>query len=162
MTAPGSLRPGGRGGLLEKLIAVVRPEFRVDVYLADPDDPVLGRQRCAVADCDRSRSEYGLCSGHGQRWRDRDRPAMAVFLADPGSALNGRRDLTVCSVIGCRYGTSGFGLCTRHRAAWVRDGQPDPGVWSARAGMLGPSDPRQCLLPFCTVWTLNVPSGCTS
>ena len=65
-------------------MAVVRPEFRVEVYFPDPDDPVLGRRTCAVADCDRSRSENGLCSGHGQRWRDRDRPAMAVFLADPG------------------------------------------------------------------------------
>ena len=51
-----------------------------------PVQPV-GRQRCAVADCDRSRLENALCSGHGQRWRDRDRPAMAVFLADPGPAL---------------------------------------------------------------------------
>jgi hypothetical protein len=153
--APRPHRSADRGGLLEKLVAVVRPEFRVEVYLADPDDPVLGRRRCAVADCDRSRSENGLCSGHGQRWRDRDRPAMAVFLADPGPALNGRRDLRTCSVIGCRYGSSGFGLCTRHRAGWVRAGQPDPGAWSARACLLGPSDRRQCLLPFCTVWTEN-------
>ncbi len=144
-----ALRPhrlADRGGLLEKLVAVVRPEFRVEVYLVDPDDPVLGRRQCAVADCDRSRSENGLCSGHGQRWRDRDRPSMAVFVADPGPALNGRRDLTVCSVIGCRYGSSGFGLCTRHRAAWVRAGRPDPGAWSTRACLLGPSDRRQCLL----------------
>ena len=111
--------------------------------------------RCAVAGCDRSRSENGLCSGHGQRWRDRDRPAMAVFLADPGPVLNGRRDLMTCSVIGCRYGSSGSGLCTRHRAAWVRAGQPDPGTWSAQAGLLGPPDPQQCSLPFCTVWTEN-------
>jgi len=74
-------------GLLEKLIAVVRPEFRVEVYLVDPDDPVLGRRRCAVAKCDRPVSGNGLCSGHGQRWRDRDRPAIAVFLADPGPCV---------------------------------------------------------------------------
>ena len=80
-------------------MAGVRPEFRVEVYLADPDDPVLGRRRCAVPGCDRSRAENGLCSGHGQRWRTRGRPAMAVFLADPGPRLNGRRNLTTCSVI---------------------------------------------------------------
>ena len=119
-------------------MAVVRPEFRVEVYLADPDDPVLGRRPCAVADCDRSRSENGLCSGHAQRWRDRGRPAMAVFLADPGPALNGRRDLMRLLGVGCRYGSSGSGLCMRHRAAWTRAGRPDPATWAARAGLLGP------------------------
>jgi hypothetical protein len=106
-----------RNGLLEKLMGHVRPQFRVEVYVADPDDPVLGRRPCAVSDCDRSGAENGLCSGHGQRWRARDRPQMAVFLADPGPTLNGRRDLTACSVTGCRYGSNGFGLCTRHRTA---------------------------------------------
>ena len=43
VTAPGPRRSAVRSGLLEKLIAVVRPEFRVEVYLADADDPVLGR-----------------------------------------------------------------------------------------------------------------------
>ena len=60
-------------GLLAKLLARVRPEFRVEVYLADPDDPVLGRRPCAVPGCDRSRSESGLCTGHAGRWRARGR-----------------------------------------------------------------------------------------
>jgi hypothetical protein len=80
---------------------------------------------------------------------------MAVFLADPVPTLNGRRNMTTCSVTGCRYGSSGFGLCTRHRSAWTRDGQPDPDGWAARAGLLGPPDPAECLLPFCTLWTEN-------
>jgi len=29
-------------GLLEKLVAHVRAEFRVGMYVADPDDPVVG------------------------------------------------------------------------------------------------------------------------
>ena len=155
VSAPSPHRSTERIGLLGKLMARVRPEFRVEVYLADPDDPVLGRRPCAVPDCDRSRVENGLCSGHGQRWRTRGRPTMAVFLADPGPTLNGRRNLTTCSVTGCRYGSSGFGLCTRHRSAWTRDGQPDPDGWAARAGLLGPPDPAECLLPFCTLWTEN-------
>jgi integrase len=155
VTAPGTSRSSISSGLLEKLIAVVRPEFRIEVHLVDPDDPVLGRRQCAVAQCDRPVSENALCSGHARRWRDRDRPAIAVFLADPGPVLNGRRDLSVCTVSGCRYGRSGLGLCTRHRTAWTRDGQPDPGSWAAEAGLLGPSDPQQCGLPFCTVWTEN-------
>ena len=43
----------------------------------------------------------------------------------------------------------------RHRSAWTRDGRPDPEGWAARAGLLGPPDPAQCLLPFCTLWTEN-------
>jgi hypothetical protein len=147
-------RASERTGLLGKLLAGVRPEFRVEVYLAHPDDPVMGRL-CRVSDCDRSWTEGGLCSSHGRRWRARGRPAMAVFLADPGPTLNGRRDLTPCSVSGCRYGSSGSGLCMRHRSAWTRDGRPDPVGWAARAGLLGPPDPTQCLLPFCTLWTQN-------
>ena len=144
MTAPGPRRPSISSELLEKLMAVVRPEFRVEVYLVDPDDPVLGRRQCAVADCDRPVSENGLCSGHGQRWRDRNRPALAVFLADPGPVLNGRRDLSICTVIGCRYGSSGVRLCMRHRPAWTRDGQPDPAVWSAQAGCSVHPIPPMC------------------
>lgn len=155
MSAPSPHRLPERTGLLGKLQAQVRPEFRVEVYLADPDDPVMGRRLCAVPGCDRSRSESGLCRGHAGRWRARSRPAMAVFLADPGPTLNGRRDLMSCSVPGCRYGSSGSGLCMRHRSAWTRDGRPDPVGWAARAGPLGPPDPVQCLLPFCTLWTQN-------
>lgn len=155
MSAPSPYPASERTALRGKLLARVRPEFRVEVYLADPDDPVLGRRPCAVPECDRSGAENGLCCGHGQRWRAQSRPTMAVFLANPGPTLNGRRNLTTCSVTGCRYGSSGFGLCTRHRSAWTRDGQPDPGGWAARAGLLGPPDPAECLLPFCTVWTEN-------
>lgn len=77
-----------RPGLLGKLMARVRVEFREEVYLIDPDDPVLGRGRCPVPDCDRAQAENGLCSAHGRRWRERGRPEMASFLTDPGPELN--------------------------------------------------------------------------
>ena len=78
VTATELRRPAERGGLLEKLMAVVRPEFRVEVYLPDPDDPVLGRRRCAVAGCDRSAHRRTGCARAtvnagatetGRRWR---------------------------------------------------------------------------------------------
>ncbi|CAL9674035.1 hypothetical protein SUDANB15_07625 (plasmid) [Streptomyces sp. enrichment culture] len=57
----------GRPGLLEKLLAAVRPEFRVDLLVPDADDPVLGWKRCPVAGCNRAAHEQGMCTGHAQR-----------------------------------------------------------------------------------------------
>jgi hypothetical protein len=139
-------------GLLEKLMAAVRAEFRVDIYVPDPDHPVLGRGTCPVADCDRSPTEHGLCPSHGQRWRDRRRPDLVEFLADPGPPLNGRRDLTSCTVPGCRYGSSGLGLCMRHRSAWNTSGHTDPAIWATTALAADPADRTICGLPFCSLW----------
>jgi len=66
----------GRAGLLEKLMAAVRPEFRAGIYLPAPGDPVLGAGPCTVPGCDLPGKEHGLCSAHmrggigaaGQAW----------------------------------------------------------------------------------------------
>ena len=47
---------GHRGmpaGLLEKLMAAVRPEFRADDLVFDPRDPVFGGAACVVGGCSR-------------------------------------------------------------------------------------------------------------
>jgi integrase len=126
-------------GLLERLMAAVRPEFRVELLRPDQDDPVLGWKACAVGGCDRPGHDYELCRGHGLRWRKQGRPDRAVFLADPGPPLRGRAELTGCTVPGCRYGTSGRGLCSRHRDKWERAGRPDPTGWAATAPPLDPA-----------------------
>jgi len=112
-------------------MAAVRPEFRVDLYVPDPDHPVLGRGACSVSGCDRSPTGNRLCSAHQRRWVDRGRPGLPEFLLDPGPVLNGRRNLTGCTVPGCRYGSSGLGLCMRHRSAWTTSRHPDPVAWAA-------------------------------
>jgi len=139
-------------GLLEKLMAVVRADFRVDLYVPDPEDPVLGRGVCPVTDCDRSPTGNGLCPSHGKRWRVRGRPALAEFLTDPGPPVNGRRDLTGCTVSGCRYGSSGFGLCMGHRSAWSTSGHTDPAAWATGASAADPAGRTICHLPFCSLW----------
>jgi len=139
-------------GLLEKLLGVVRAEFRVDLYVPDPDHPVLGRGCCSVSGCDRSPTGNRLCSTHQKRWVDDGRPELAEFLTDPGPTLNGRRDLTGCTVPGCRYGSSGLGLCMRHRSAWTISRHLDPAVWAAAAIAADPADRRTCGLPFCSLW----------
>ena len=71
-------RAPGRSGLLEQLMAVVRPEFRTDIYIPAPDDPVFVADECAVADCDRTAVSIrrGLCNAHAIRFRKRGRPPM--------------------------------------------------------------------------------------
>ena len=155
MTAPVGRPASTGGGLLAKLLAAVRPEFRVEVYVPAPDDPVLGRPPCAVPDCDRSCWEYGLCGGHSHRWRTRGRPDLVGFLADPGPPLHGRIELTHCTVPGCRYGSSGFGLCMRHRSTWTRSGYPDPAVWAVSNAVAVTAEHAECGLPFCTLWPEN-------
>ena len=46
MTAPAQQPASGQAGLLERLLAAVRIEFRADILVPGPDDPVLGRPAC--------------------------------------------------------------------------------------------------------------------
>ena len=147
--------PLGRSGLLEKLLAAVRSEFRVDVLVPDADDPVLGWKRCPVAGCNRAAHEQGICTGHAQRWRRDGRPDLAVFLADPGPPLRGVGELTHCTAPGCRFGAAGKGLCSRHRDKWSRSASLDPAVWAASAPPLPGTDRTECALPRCTLWVEN-------
>ncbi len=89
MTAIEKLTPGS---VLAKLMAVVRPEFRAEVYVPAPNDPVFIADQCAVAGCDRTSAsiQRGLCNAHSLRFRKRGCPAMEDFLADPGSPVRGR------------------------------------------------------------------------
>jgi len=155
VTPPAQRLAPAPAGLLEKLLGAVRPEFRVDVYVPAPGDPVLGRPLCSAPGCDRSGWEYGLCGGHSGRWRSQGRPEMASFLADPGPELKGRGGLSSCTVGGCRFGTSGFGLCMRHRSIWARSGQPDPALRVTAVPPVTTDGRAECRLPFCDLWVEN-------
>jgi integrase len=148
----------GRSGLLEQLMALVRPEFRTDIYIPASDDPVFVAEECAVAGCDRTAASIRrrLCNAHAIRFRKRGRPPMEEFLADPGPPVRGRRPLAPCIVESCRYGRNARnGLCARHRDRWNRAGRPDLASW--KAPDLAPADtgPAQCRLPFCSLWAEN-------
>ncbi|WP_392842960.1 hypothetical protein [Streptomyces sp. LN500] len=59
--------PGrGRPGLLEKLLAAIRPEFRTDFYRPAADDPVFIAPPCAVLDCDRVVSQRVFPAAQGR------------------------------------------------------------------------------------------------
>lgn len=68
-------------GLLEKLLAAVRPEFRQDVLAFGPDDPVFGGPPCKVDGCGRSGRIGGLCFGHDRKWRLQGKPDRGEFIA---------------------------------------------------------------------------------
>jgi hypothetical protein len=147
-------RVPGRSGLLEKLLASVRAEFRNEIYHPAPDDPVFVPGECAVSGCDRVVAQRGLCNGHAIRWRRRGRPDMAEFLADPGRPVRGRSELAECAVAGCRFGVNGRGLCCKHHDKWARQGRPDLDSWIAQA-MVSTVGTAECRMPFCTLWVEN-------
>jgi hypothetical protein len=143
-----------QGRLLEKLVAAVRPEFRVELFVPDPADPILGLKTCLAEGCDRStyavHSEHGLCSRHAERWRTAGRPELTLFATDPGPTLTGRSEPGRCNAPDCRYGVNARGLCQRHYQQWRRAGQPDPSSWLP--GPLPEHERVPCALPFCTLW----------
>jgi integrase len=77
--------------LLAKLVAAVVPEFRHDILVFAPDDPVFGGEVCRVSGCGRvSHSGTKLCGGHYQRWRSQSQPDLGSFSAGT-SPLTGPR-----------------------------------------------------------------------
>lgn len=155
MTAPAA--PASHGRLLEKLMAAVRPEFRVDLFVPDPADPILGLKTCLVDGCDRStyavHSEHGLCSRHADRWRTAGRPDLAMFAGDAGPTLTGRSEPGRCSAPDCGFGVNALGLCQRHYQQWKRAGRPERSSWSPSP--LPARDRAEYALPFCTLWVEN-------
>ncbi|WP_395704560.1 hypothetical protein [Rhodococcus ruber] len=89
------------GSVLAKLMAVVRAEFRAEVYVPAPNDPVFISDRCIVAGCDRTAEtlKQRLCCAHWQRFRKKKNySSIEQFLADPGPPTRGRKALAACVV----------------------------------------------------------------
>ena len=80
----GPERRSGPGGLLEKLLAAVRPEFRTDELVFEPVDPVFGGQRCRIAGCGSAMQARGLCHAHYARWHDNGQPDLDHYIATAG------------------------------------------------------------------------------
>src|SRR6478672_1438723 len=61
-------------GLLRKLIAVTRPEFRVDILVPERGALVFDTAPCRVPGCLRQPRTRGLCKGHYVGWQQEGRP----------------------------------------------------------------------------------------
>jgi integrase len=143
---------GSQPGLLGKLMAAVRPEFRVDIYVPERGALVFDLAPCLVPGCVRQPRTRGLCKGHYYQWKDEGRPDITAFAASAVPEGLGRRELAACLVPGCRYGGVRRGLCTRHQGFWERAGKPDRAAWLA--GLEPEDDPGRpaCALTYCTLW----------
>ncbi|MGO8956476.1 MAG: tyrosine-type recombinase/integrase [Streptosporangiaceae bacterium] len=141
-------------GLLEKLMAAVRPEFRADELVLDPADPVFGGAICRVASCPRTAwGGRGLCAAHHDRWTHEGRPGLDAFVAATSPRWHKQTPLTCCRAPGCRRGVRRQGLCMRHSAAWERAGRPDTGAWLASVpATMPPAGQQDCLIGFCDLW----------
>ncbi len=148
--------------MVDALAGAVRPEFAVDVYVPDPDDPVLGRGGCAVASCRQLSQGRGLCGSHYDRWRRAGKPDIEAWTATatPLAARAGphktqcfdlrplgpQTRLEVAYALQCRHDARGFGpnryevaravrLLSETDAISVLDRTPE--AWRALACSLG-------------------------
>ncbi|MGD0609144.1 MAG: tyrosine-type recombinase/integrase [Streptosporangiaceae bacterium] len=142
------------GGLLERLMAAVRTEFRSGELVFDPADPVFGGAICKVEACPRTaRGGRGLCHGHHDRWTAQGKPDLDAFAAAPGPRWLGHAPLPGCRAPGCGRGLRGHGLCPRHSDAWDRAGRPPVDEWLAGVPATEtPVGQQECLAGFCGLW----------
>jgi integrase len=152
--AAGSPREQGacRQGLLEKLLASVRPEFRQDVLVFAPGDPVFGGAACGVPQCGRQSAAYGLCQEHYRRWARAGRPDPGQFAATAQPVpRHGHAVLPECRVPGCGFGAKRHRLCPRHDRAWRRAAEPELNAWLADSARPAAASPGQasCLVSSC-------------
>jgi integrase len=153
--AAGSGQSRAPAGLLEKLMAAVRPEFRAGVLVFDPADPVFGGDACLVPQCGRTARAIGMCNGHHQRWVHAGRPDPGAFAVSEAAAgpWFGHAPLTRCGAPGCEFGSAIRQMCTRHLRAWERAGEPERGRWLATAPPVV-QHPGQaaCRISYCGLW----------
>ncbi|ETZ51404.1 phage integrase domain protein [Mycobacterium avium MAV_120709_2344] len=124
-----ALDPNSTLGLLGRLMAGVRSEFRRDVLEFAADDAVFGGGSCRVTDCGRSARGHGLCQGHHQRWANAGRPDLEEFTVSTDPRWRKHRPNQACRVDGCGYGSARGGLCQLHAQRWERAGRPHLASW---------------------------------
>jgi integrase len=151
-------------GLLEKLMAAVRPEFRAGELAFDRRDPVFGGKPCLVPACERPVAGHGLCQGHRQRWTSEGRPDVGEFAASTGPRWRRNAPLACCRAPGCGYGVGHRkGLCPRHASAWERAGTPSLPEWLGTLPATEPAPPpADCLAGSCGLWAEPGSGWCRS
>ena len=149
LASPPTISPG----LLGKLMAAVRPEFRADELVFDPADPVFGGGICRVEGCARTARGHGMCQGHRNRWASEGRPDLEAFIAATSPRWHKQEPLMCCNAPGCGRGVARQGLCSRHAAAWERSGEPGQQLWLTGVPETPvPSGQQLCGIGSCQLW----------
>ena len=153
----------GASGLLARLMAVVRPEFRADPLLFAADDPVFGSGECLVTDCGRFARSRGLCQAHRLRWDAAGRPDLSTFATTTDPRWRDQQPNTACRIAGCGYGTARGGLCSLHAQRWERAGRPDLGIWLVDPPPIKePAADAVCRIGHCDLWPQSTQPFCHS
>ena len=138
-----------RSGLLERLGAAVRPEFRADVLVPAVADPILGSPACTVPGCVRSSRYAGLCPAHLGRWRKAGRPDRQGWAGTADPEVMGYRPLQSCLVPECGFGQHRYRLCYQHSRAWDKAGRPAVDQWKPQ---VAGASAVVCAIPGCALW----------
>jgi integrase len=144
-------------GLLERLMEVVRPEFRGEVFYPPRDSLVFVQGTCRISACGivLSFASRRLCQGHYQRWKKAGQPDLDAWAAAEEAATWQRRTVPACAVRGCERAAKSKGMCHRHAETWMRYGRPDVESWLTRTLYTRPraSSEQECAFPTCPRWT---------
>ncbi|MEU0119052.1 hypothetical protein ABZ137_36595 [Streptomyces bobili] len=145
-------------GLLERLMEVVRPEFRGEEFYPPRDSRVFFQGECRIPSCERmlSYSVKQLCTAHYQRWVHSGRPDFEAWVPGEDAYHRHHRVIRGCAVTGCHRSMNGCSprICTRHTELWQAAGAPDLDGWLATARYEPPPHgERDCVLPDCPWWT---------
>ena len=135
--------------LADRLEAMVRPEFRLDVLVPAVGDPVLGTPACAVPGCVHSSRYAALCLAHLGRWKQAGRPARRAWAATADPAVTGHRPRQPCLVAECGFGQHRYQWCYKHSQAWQRAGRPPVDLWEP---LVATAPAAACAIPGCTLW----------
>ena len=153
MTAPARMPGADSSGLMGKLMADVRIEFRNEVLEFGPEDPVFGGAACRVGRCGRTARGRGLCQGHLQRWNNQGRPDMQLFVDTTDPRWRRQQPNQRCRVPDCGYGSARGGMCDLHAQRWQRAGRPDLDGWLADPQPVKqPAPDATCRIPHCPLW----------
>lgn len=144
--------PADSTGLVERLMAAVRPEFRVKLYVVGIDDPILSTgEVCRVPACERAGVRCGLCGAHHSRWAIRGHPDLDGFVATTDPATQGHQPPSLCTVAGCRRGGGRKALCDGHHRAWHKAGRPALAEWLSTVAPVAAGDHEPCAVPDCVM-----------
>jgi hypothetical protein len=138
----------------ELLREAIRPQFGVDVYVADASDPVLFGMLCAVSGClargaHHVKRDHYLCRAHGKQWRTDGRPDVQRWVRVGARPLQALVLAARCQARECPRSVFHRGLCYPHFGRWKLAGRPDHAAWAASADAVAVRPGARCRLPGC-------------